>query len=141
MRMNYDAKGMDAGLTFPVAPEGIYTLLIKEVYDTAKDGKQKKTKNGDPMVSMRCEIQNVEHLGISLWHNVTFMSKDKPGAGMLIKFLKCIGEPSEDEFEVDTDNWVGKSFEAKVRIGKDLQGSARNEIAYVMEPQAEETPF
>jgi hypothetical protein len=69
--------------------------------------------------------------------------KHSKGAGMAIQFLKFIGEPWEGKFDIDTDRWINKRFKAKVRIGKDMQGRPKNEIAWLIDPNAseEEVPF
>ena len=139
MPFNYSSKNInvDGGFT---APAGVYRLVIKSV-------KEKTSKNGDPMVSVSCEIDDNQYLGVPVWHNVTFLGDDengipKRGAGMAIKFLKTIGEPWENDFVVNSENWIGKKFSAKLNVGKSINGFDVNTIAYLIDPSDEdETPF
>lgn len=126
-----------SNVTSTPAPEGIYTLKIA-------DTTEKVTKNNDPMISVRCEIDDTgEWLGTTVWHNVTFLAdKSRRGAGMSIHFLKQIGEPWEGEFDVIPENWKGKFFRAKLKVTKDLKGNPRNEIAYVLDSgNTDDVPF
>lgn len=149
MRGVYSSKGVDVGGNV-IAPPAVYTLKVKKVFDTDKAGQPKVTKNGDPMVSVLCEIDDVgPYLGSTIFHNVTFMGRNadgsaRKGAGMAIAFLKAIGEPWEGDFEYDTDNWIGRSFRAKLKVSKDMNGLDRNEIGYVVtedKPEDDSVPF
>lgn len=136
MSFPYDASNINVDTSFPVAPEGIYSLVIK-------DTKEKTTKNGDSMVAVRCEIEDAnEWLGTIVWHNVTFLPPEKKGAGMAVNFLKNIGEPWEGKITVSPTRWVGKQFRCKLKVSKDLQGRPRNEIAFILDSQEnDEVPF
>lgn len=149
MKGSYSSKGVDVGGNV-IAPAGTYTLNVKRVFDTDKNGNPKVTKNGDPMVSVLCEVDDVgEYLGATVFHNVTFMARNpdgtaKKGSGMAVHFLKSIGEPWEGDFEYDTDRWPGRAFRAKLKVTKDMNGIPRNEIAYLIDedrPQEDEVPF
>lgn len=144
MRKKYNSAGLDSDTTYPVAPAAQYWLTIKSVTDT-KNGEQWKTKNGDDYVSVECEIDDAgDWLGHKIWYGVWFAEdKSRPGAGMAIHFLKCLGEPWENEFEIDTDNWIGKRFKAMLKIGKDQNNKPKNEVAYVIDASvdADEVPF
>lgn len=131
---------------FTPMPPGIYGLVINKVTDT-KNEIPWKTKNGDDYVQVECEVDEAgEYLGRKVWYGVTFMDdKSRPGAGMSIHLLKCIGEPWEGDFDVDTDNWIGRRFKARLKIGKDLEGKPKNEIAFVIDENIpkndDEVPF
>lgn len=143
MRRTYDATGVSMEGNFTIAPEGVYDLVILKVTDI-KDGLPWKTKNGDDYVSVETEIASGEFANTKVWHGVTVMEdKTRKGAGMALQFLKAIGEPYEGKFEIDTDRWVGKRFRAKLKIAKDNQGRAKNEIAYVITEGTgdDEVPF
>jgi len=142
MSFNYSSKGVQMDNGFSPAPAGVYNCIIRSITE-------KTTKNGDPMVSAKCEIdQTGEWLGTVFFHNVTFIGNDeqgKPrkGAGMALNFLKHIGEPWEGDFEVSPDNWVRKTFRAMLKVEKDLKGTPRNQIAYLIDPSvvSDEVPF
>lgn len=133
MKRSYDSTGISMEGNYPVAPEGIYDLLIININDM-KDGVQRKTKNGDDYISVESEIQNVgEYTGIKVWHGVTIMEdRTRKGAGMAIHFIKTIGQPWEGKFDIDTDQWIGKTFRAKLNVTKDNKGRPKNEIAYLV---------
>lgn len=141
-RFRHDATGVKVETDFKAAPEGIYTLVILEA-STEKDGMERITKNGDRYVSVKCEIDEGEFIGNKVWTNITFLPKDKKGAGMAVHFLKTIGEPWEGEFEVDTENWIGRRFKAKLVVAKDQKGRPKNEIAFIIgdEKETDEVPF
>ncbi|HEX9504244.1 MAG TPA: hypothetical protein VF974_08090 [Patescibacteria group bacterium] len=142
MGFHYNAKGINLD-TAPITPipEGHYTLIINEASDI-KDGSQRITKNGDPYVNVKCSVDKGEYIGKIIYHNVTFLHPDKNGSGIAIKFLKTIGEPWENEFDVEPSNWIGKTFKAKVIVGKDNKGRSRNEISYLIdELKEDEIPF
>jgi hypothetical protein len=133
---NYDSTGVNVTGGYTPAPEGVYWLKIVAATE-------KMSKSGNNMVSCKCEIDEPgEWLGNIVFHNVTFLPKERKGAGMAIQFLKHIGEPWEGEFIVDADAWRGKRFHAKLKIEKDLQGRNRNAVAWLIEEGSdEEVPF
>lgn len=142
MKRAYDTTGINLGGGFEPVPEGVYTLIIREVADI-KDGQPWKTKNGDDYVRVTCEIDDVgEYLGKKVWYGVTIMDdKKRPGAGMAVHFLKTIGEPWDGPVQIDTDNWIGKTFKAKLKIIKDNQGKSKNEIAFILNQDEADVPF
>lgn len=144
MRGSYSSEGVDMQGNV-IAPPGTYLLKVKKVFDTDKEGNPKITKNGDPMVSVLCEVDDVgPYLGATLFHNVTFMARNpdgsaKRGSGMAVKFLKSIGEPWEGDFEWDSDRWIDRSFKAKLKVTKDQNGLPRNEIAELVDEEKPES--
>ena len=93
---------------FQLLPDGTYEFQIT-------DTEERKTKAGDPMVNVECEvINNAEHNGRRVFTNVSFLPKDKPGSGMATHFLKCINMPWEGSIEVNHENWIGEKFKAMV---------------------------
>lgn len=124
----------------PPAPAKVYTLEIVEATDTDKDGNPLVTKkNSDPMVKCKIKIHDEENNWTPFFHWVVFIPKGKPGEGMAINFLKHIGEPWEDDFIVEPENWVGKKFRAMVKVEKDDQGTLRNGIRYLVDESTEAT--
>lgn len=133
----HDAAEPTTGGGATLLPAGTYDLLISEV-------KEGKSKAGDPMVNVTCEVQNnAEYNGAKVFHNVTFMGKDKPGAGMSSHFLKCINQPYQGAIDVNPDAWVGEDFKAKIAprtyTKKDGSEAKTNNIVEVM--PSEDAPF
>lgn len=93
---------------FALLPDGLYELQITNT-------EERKTKAGDPMVNCECEvINNPEYNGRRVFYNVSFLPKDKPGAGMSTHFVKCINQPHDGSAEVDCEKWIGEKFKAKI---------------------------
>lgn len=104
----HDAAAPTAGGGSTLLPAGKYDLVITKV-------EEKKSKSGFPMVNVTCEVHNnTDFNGAKVFHNVTFLPKDKPGAGMSTHFLKMINQPWEGVVEVDPSKWVGEDFTAKI---------------------------
>lgn len=104
----HDAAAPTEGGGFSLLPAGTYELVITKV-------EEKKTKDQHPMVNVTCEVKNnEEHNGSKVFHNVSFLPKDKPGSGMSTHFLKCINQPWEGAISVNPDDWVGEEFKAKI---------------------------
>lgn len=134
---NYDPAVPTAGGNFTLLPAGTYDLQITDV-------EERKTKNNDPMVNVTCEvINNPEFNGKTIFHNVSFLPKEKPGAGMASHFLKTINQLYDGAIEVNPDAWVGEKFKAKVGERqykkKDGTEAKTNEIKQVL--ASEDVPF
>jgi len=139
MPYEYDATGIQPSepKDFSPVPAGDYHLVIK-------DSEAKWTTKNDPMERVKCLIDEGFHKGRIVWHNVTFLPKDNRGAGMAIHFLKTIGEPYEGKFLVNTADWIGKRFLARIEVkiqekGKNA-GKPINEITMVM-PVKDGVPY
>jgi hypothetical protein len=87
-------------------------------------------------------INDPEYNDERIFHTVTFMPKDKKGAGMAIHFLKSIGQPWEGKFQVASNNWVGCQFKGYV-ITDEYKGKTKNKIGEIkpMEEVKESIPF
>lgn len=147
MSFQYDGTGIDpdAKGTGKLLPKRWHSFEI--VSFVARDGKEYplegRTKNNDPMVNILCEVvDDPEFDGERVFHTVTFLPKDKPGAGMSVHFLKTLGEPWEGKFDVDTDSWIGKRFMGYV-INEEYNGKTKNKITEVKlyEPQKDGVPY
>lgn len=104
----HDAAEPTTGGGARLLPPGKYELVITKV-------EEKTSKNGYPMVNVTCEVMNnTEFNGAKVFHNVTFLPKDKPGAGMSTHFLKTINQPWEGSVSVDPTQWIGEDFSAKI---------------------------
>jgi len=134
MSFNFDGTGIvveDKKFEKKLLPKGTYTFEIVEFVSKAGDTypKEGKTKNGDPKVDILAEVvdTSVEFDGERVFHSVTFLPKDKPGAGMSVHFLKTIGQPWEGNISVDPSAWVGERFKAYV-IEDEYNGKKSNKI-------------
>jgi Protein of unknown function (DUF669) len=108
MSFPHDAAAPTEGGGTRLLPTGKYELVITKV-------EEKKSQKGYPMVNVTCEVQNNEEFnGVKVFHNVTFLPKDKPGAGMSTHFLKSINQPWEGAVTVDPEAWKGEKFSAKI---------------------------
>lgn len=141
MSFNFDMTGIvveEKGKK--LLPKGSYNFRIIEF--TSKAGKtypcEGTTKNGDPKVDILAEVTGGEFAGERLFHSVTFMAKDKPGAGMSVHFLKTIGQPWEGNVTVEPSAWVGAEFRGYV-IQDEYQGKKGNKIKGIETVKEEET--
>ena len=131
------------GFEKKLMPKGNYNFKI--VQFMSKAGKsypcEGVTKNGDPKVDILAEVIDGEFAGERVFHSVTFMAKDKPGAGMSVHFLKTIGEQWEGKISVAPDQWIGKTFRGYV-IQDEYQGKIGNKIKGIEPIKADESlPF
>jgi hypothetical protein len=149
MPFNFNATGIDPDSkgTNKVVPKRWYDFAIVEFVSKAGDvyPKDGTTKNGDPNVSILCEVFNDgEYAGERVFHTVNFLpaklpdGKPTPGAGMSIHFLKTIGEPWEGNFSVDSSKWVGRKFKGYV-IAEEYKGKTKNKISEIK--PIDEIPF
>jgi len=139
MPFNYDSTGVELANGFEPLPEGYYPLKIVEA-------EEKKSSKGNDMIEITCDVFNDPRFnGKELMHWVTFLPPKNPdgtpnkGAGMSVHFRKCIGVPWEGNVRVDSSEWLGKKFMAKVIVeeysytdkkGKPAKGK-RNKIKSV----------
>lgn len=118
-------------------PSGTYDLVITKV-------QEKTTRDGHPMVNVTCEVRNNQEFnGATVFHNVSFLPKDKPGAGMSTHFLKCINQKWDGAITVDPEAWIGEDFKAKIEPReyekKDGTKAKTNNITAII--PADEIPF
>lgn len=133
MSFDFDSTGIvveDKQFVKKLLPKGNYDFEI--VKFISKAGKvyplEGTTKNGDPKVDLLAQVINsAEFDGERIFHSVTFMPKDKQGAGMAIHFLKTIGQPFEGKISIDPAAWVGERFRGYV-IEDEYQGKKSNKI-------------
>src|SRR5258708_34481328 len=85
MGFHYNAKGINLD-TAPITPipEGHYTLIINDASDI-KDGSQRITTNGDPYVNVKCSVDKRESIAKIIYHNATYLHRDKNGSGTPIQ--------------------------------------------------------
>lgn len=84
-----------------------------------------------PKVDFLAEVINdTEYNGERVFHSVTFMPKDKPGAGMAIHFLKTIGQPYEGKIKPDAQAWVGAKFMGYA-ITDEYKGKVKNKLGEI----------
>lgn len=140
----YNSDGINTDGFFN-GPDGEYLLKIVEA--TAGE-----TMNHDPKVTVDYEIAEGQYKGLPInYHTITFFrDKSSKGAGIVIKFLKCIGEPYEGEFDWDERRWIGRRVKAMIVMETQTQGKNMGKkfpkIAWVNAPDGgqvdlEEVPF
>ena len=128
---NYDSKGQDptgAREAPPdVLPENKYRLRIARTKDL-------KSKDGDDMVVVELRVDKGELKGARVGpHFVVFPDPEEASwAGIALHFLKCIGEPWEGNFRVDSKRWIGRLIEADV-IEDVYKGKAVNKLENIYE--------
>jgi hypothetical protein len=134
--MRYDATGVDASGGFPlIEKEGWYPFRIV----VATEGKS-KDNDYQVVVDAVCLDSRWKDYGIRHW--VTFLPKSKPGAGMALHFLKCIGEPYEGVIDVNPMAWERKTFMGYAIVNKftDKEGrEKRNNKLDKISPIKDET--
>lgn len=120
----YDATGQEPTEIgkYPMIPAGSYFLAVKEVNDGW-------TKNNDPRFDVQFEVINEpNHNGQIIWSSFTLIAPGKPGAGIILHFLKCIGQPHQGQIKINTDNWVGKRINAKIIIEPERTDKATGKV-------------
>lgn len=123
--IDFDATGIKPLGKFPIAPEGDYFVVIRDV-------KQSATKDkGYPLFNLTCEIDDKDWLGVKFWHNISIIPRGEKGAGIAIHFLKQISEPWEGKIKINPHNWKGRIFRAHVGVEKDFKGRDRNFIVSI----------
>lgn len=133
MPFEFDGSGIVVGdkqFVKKLMPKGNYNYEI--VGFISKSGetypKEGTTKNGDPKVDFLAQVTTPgEFEGERVFHSVTFLPKDKPGAGMSIHFLKTINQPWENKFKVDPQAWIGERFRGYT-IEDEYNGRKSNKI-------------
>lgn len=129
---DFDGTGIvveEKQFTKKLMPKGNYNYEIVGFVSKAGDTypKEGKTKNGDMKVDFLAEVSDGEFKGERVFHSVTFLPKDKPGAGMAIHFLKTINQPWEGKFNVDPEAWIGEKFRGYT-IEDEYNGKKSNKI-------------
>lgn len=151
--IDFDATGIEA------TSQGQQKLLPKRWFAfqiipfVTKDGTKEyplegtTKEKGYPKVDFLAEvIDDEEFKGERIFHSVTFMPKDKPGAGMAIHFLKTIKQPYEGKIQADCQAWIGAKFMGYA-IEDEYKGKKKNKIGEIMTyqgsalPKGDEIPF
>ena len=136
-----DSKG-----TNKVLPKRWFNFQIADFTSKAGDvyPKDGRTKNNDPMVNILCEVidDTEEFNGERVFHTVTFLPANNPGAGMSVHFLKTIGQPWEGNVQVDSSKWVGAKFMGYV-ITDEYNGKVKNKLGEIKlyEPKKDGVPY
>ncbi len=89
---------------FELPSEGEHKFQVVDIID-----------NDDPNLAItKLEVAEGDEVGRSLLHRVSFDSEWK-GFFLTRLFLKAVGEPYKgDGINMDSDNWVGRSFYATI---------------------------
>jgi len=122
---NYDAFDEQEGFS-SILPEDDYMLEIVSI----EDGYTKKNNDYMANVTFRV-IDEGKYYNSLIWDNIIFPEPDSPAnkiIGRTKRFLHSINEPYAGDFDVDTDNWIGKTV--KVHTGIDeWDGKKKTTIA------------
>lgn len=106
-----NTKGVQEQGNYKLPPKDKYDVEIVEVI-------AKTTKNKDPMIVVKLNICSGDYQGCYLWDNITLSDNpNSPGYSILgrtKRFLHCLGEEYEGEFNWDENNWLGKIV--KIRL-------------------------
>lgn len=132
MSFDYDGTGVTPQQTgeFKLLPDGWYLLKVDEI---EKVGQSKEKKH--PLVTVNLKVADGQYKGNGIrYHNITFLPKDEPGAGMAIHWLKSIGQPWENKFKVSPKSWVGAMFYGQVKSRKKSEDSNKiyNEVKAIL---------
>lgn len=107
MRMEFDAEGL-ATSNYKLLPDGWLPFKIVEVED-------RESSKGYPQAVAKCKCVDPRYPDYGeIWNFVTIIPKDQKGAGIAVHWLKCIGQPYEGKFVLDTEKWLGKKFMGNV---------------------------
>lgn len=88
-------------------------------------------ENHYPKVDLLLQvIDNPEYEDCRVFHTVTFMPKDKDGAGMAIHFLKCINQPFEGKIKPNSEDWVGEKLQGYA-ITDEYKGKTKNKLGEI----------
>lgn len=135
--MEFDATGIEpsTGGQGKVLPKGWYNFEI--ITYTTNDGSKTYPMDGFtkeakyPKVDLLLQvIDNPQWQDCKVFHTVTFMPKDKGGAGMAIHFLKTIGQPFEGKLDIDSQNWVGSKLQGYA-ITDEYKGKVKNKLGEI----------
>jgi hypothetical protein len=139
--MRYDGTGVEASEGFPLITEEAW-FPFRVI--TATMG---KSKNKDPMVTVDTVCLSPKWKDFPIRHWVTFVPKDKPGAGIALHFLKCIGQPYEGVIDIKPEAWERKTFMGKVTIsdyenknGEKKKNNKFSSISPISETVGDEPP-
>jgi hypothetical protein len=137
MSFDYDATGIEPTSQGQgkLLPKQWFTFEIIEY--TTEDGSKTYPMEGYtkekhyPKVDFLAEVVDEgDYEGQRIFHTVTFMPKDKDGAGMAIHFLKTIGQPFEGKITPDPLAWVGERFQGYA-IVDEYQGKKKNKLGEI----------
>lgn len=146
MDHSYNSDGIDPDKpAFTLIPEGPHVFQIKKATP-------KQSAKGYFMVECECEIiNNMDLMGKTVKHYVTFLPKTKPdgsvnnAAGIAVHFLKVIGQPWEGQFDITASDWEGGQFLGQVKhepyvstkgknAGKEFMSAKIAGVDYLPEP-------
>lgn len=130
-KANYDNYKESGELE--LIPDGTYKFKIAEKVD-------KLTDNNDPMIQIKLICLDPMHNDKWVWDNIIIPNLDSPShkiAGRTKRFLHCINEPYEGDFEWDSDRWVERTLYAKIKTEK-FEDKQRNKVsAYILSDDQE----
>lgn len=146
---DYDATGVEP------SKQGQNKLLPKRWFNfiinpfVTKDGSKEYPMEGltkekkYPKIDFLAEvIDDDEFNGERVFHSITFMPKEKDGAGMAIHFLKTVGQPYEGKLKPDAGALIGAKFTAYV-LPDEYNGKKKNKLGEIKlyEPKKDGVPY
>ena len=135
--MEFDATGIEPSASgqSKVLPKGWYNFEI--ITYTTNDGsktypmegltKENKYPKVDLLLSV---IDDPKYNDQRVFHTVTFLPKDKEGAGMAIHFLKTINQPFEGKLSFNSEDWVGQKLQGYA-LTNEYKGKVNNKLGEI----------
>lgn len=118
---------------FGIIPEGEYQVVV------AKAAEVVTKTTGKPMVRVMLRVTEGTYKNSPIFDHIVFVEAMK---GRNKHILKVLGQPHEDDFNVNAEDWVGA--ECRVKVRHDLyQGKKRAKVSqykYLQETETETPP-
>lgn len=120
MRGSSNTTGVTESTSFTICPEGEHLFEVSEVGEA-------QTKNFDPMAKLTLTPRGGKGTVAKVYDNIVIPKEGSVAwkiMGRTKRFLHCIGEPHEGQFDWDTARWVGKIV--KANIEHEIQKEGKN---------------
>jgi hypothetical protein len=134
---DFDGTGIDSeqkNFEKKILPKGWYDWEILDFVSKSgdqypKEGFTKENKYPKVDILLSC-VSAGPFQGERIFHTVTFLPKEKAGAGMAIHFLKTINQLWEGKFSVNALDWIGERFQGYT-VTDEYKGNIKNKITQV----------
>lgn len=119
--------------SFSPLPDGNYKVKI------VKSGRSETKEKKLPLFKVEMVVIFGPYKSRKVWANLVLLPffKDKakkeftPGAGIILSFLRAIGEPHKGKFAIDHENWVGKELGVRL-YSEPYNGKLQNKVGTYM---------